>query len=97
MEDNFITQTLNAAVCDYLIKNPILTIKICVLGKFGVGKTSLIRNYIKVKREQLSKMIKSEYYSNKSLSNSFKSHNTPMNKVSKTFEIFSDSVTCEKV
>lgn len=50
-EDNFVQNTLNAAVCEYLGKNECLTIRIRVLGKFGVGKTSMIGNYLSAKRD----------------------------------------------
>jgi GTPase SAR1 family protein len=55
-KDNFISNTLKQAVCEYLSRGTCsITIKLCVLGKLGVGKTDLISNYISAKREQLYK------------------------------------------
>jgi len=45
-DTNFLSSTLNAVVAGYLNNNSVMTIKIQVLGKIGVGKTSLISNYV---------------------------------------------------
>ena len=50
-EDNIVQNTRNARVCDYLMKSTHLTIKILILGKLAVGKSSLILNYLNAKRE----------------------------------------------
>lgn len=39
-------------ICDYLRLVRELNLKICVIGKLGVGKTSLIMNYVKQKYDQ---------------------------------------------
>ena len=56
-EDNIVQNTLNAAVCEYLTKNPYLTLKIRILGKLGVGKTTLIVNYLNAKVEKQNKTL----------------------------------------
>ncbi len=42
------------------MKQTSLTIKICVLGRLGVGKTTLISKYVKAKREQHKQTIRLE-------------------------------------
>lgn len=49
------------AVCDFLRQDEkSLQIKLCIIGKHGIGKTKLISKYISKKREQLLNQSKIE-------------------------------------